>query len=50
MCIRDRRYVARTGARDLFTLAVLVIALGVAVCSAKFFGASMVLGLSLIHI
>ena len=38
------RYVARTGARDLFTLAVLVIALGVAVCSAKFFGASMVLG------
>lgn len=38
------RYVARTGARDLFTLAVLVIALGVAVCSAEFFGASMVLG------
>ena len=38
------RYVARTGARDLFTLAVLVIALGVAVYSAEFFGASMVLG------
>ncbi len=38
------RYVAQTGARDLFTLAVLVIALGVAVCSAEFFGASMVLG------
>lgn len=38
------KYVARTGARDLFTLAVLVIALGVAVCSAEFFGASMVLG------
>lgn len=38
------RYVARTGARDLFTLAVLVIALGVAVCSAELFGASMVLG------
>ncbi len=37
-------YVAKTGARDLFTLAVLVIALGVAVCSAEFFGASMVLG------
>lgn len=38
------RYVARTGARDLFTLAVLVIVLGVAVCSAEVFGASMVLG------
>ncbi len=38
------RHIAQTGARDLFTLAVLVIALGVAVCSAEFFGASMVLG------
>jgi len=31
-------YVARTGARDLFTLAVLVLALGIAVGSAQFFG------------
>lgn len=38
------RYVAKTGSRDLFTLAVLVIALGVAVCSAELFSASMVLG------
>jgi voltage-gated potassium channel Kch len=37
-------YVARTGARDLFTLAVLVLALGIAVDSAQFFGASMALG------
>jgi CPA2 family monovalent cation:H+ antiporter-2 len=37
-------YVARTGSRDLFTLAVLVLALGIAVGSAKFFGASMALG------
>lgn len=37
-------WVARTGTRDLFTLAVLVLALGLAVCSASFFGASMVLG------
>lgn len=37
-------YVARTGARDLFTLAVLVLALGIAVGSAKLFGASMALG------
>ena len=37
-------YVARTGARDLFTLAVLVLALGIAVGSAQFFGASMALG------
>ena len=37
-------YVARTGTRDLFTLAVLVLALGVAVGSATFFGASMALG------
>lgn len=37
-------YVARTGTRDLFTLAVLVMALGVAVAAASFFGASMALG------
>lgn len=37
-------YVARTGSRDLFTLAVLCLALGIAVASAKFFGASMALG------
>jgi CPA2 family monovalent cation:H+ antiporter-2 len=37
-------YVARTGSRDLFTLAVLVLALGIAVGSAKLFGASMALG------
>lgn len=37
-------YVARTGTRDLFTLAVLALALGIAVGSAEFFGASMALG------
>ncbi|MEZ0386972.1 MAG: cation:proton antiporter, partial [Verrucomicrobium sp.] len=37
-------YVARTGSRDLFTLSVLALALGIAVGSAKFFGASMALG------
>ncbi len=37
-------YIARTGTRDLFTLAVLVLALGIAVGSAHFFGASMALG------
>lgn len=37
-------YVARTGSRDLFTLAVLALALGIAVGAAKFFGASMALG------
>lgn len=37
-------YVSRTGSRDLFTLTVLVLALGIAVGSAKFFGASMALG------
>ena len=36
--------VARTGSRELFTLAVLVLALGLAVGAAKFFGASMALG------
>lgn len=37
-------YVARTGTRDLFTLAVLALALGIAVAAARFFGASMALG------
>jgi CPA2 family monovalent cation:H+ antiporter-2 len=37
-------FIARTRSRELFTLAVLVIALGVAVGSAKLFGASMALG------
>jgi CPA2 family monovalent cation:H+ antiporter-2 len=37
-------YVARSRSRDLFTLAVLVLALGIAVISAKLFGASMALG------
>lgn len=37
-------YVAKTGSRELFTLSVLVIALGIAVGSAALFGASMALG------
>lgn len=37
-------YVAETRSRELFTLAVLVLALGIAVGAAKFFGASMALG------
>ena len=37
-------YVARTGTRDLFTLAVIVLALGIAVGSALFFNASMAFG------
>jgi CPA2 family monovalent cation:H+ antiporter-2 len=37
-------YVAATRSRELFTLAVLALALGIAVGSAKFFGASMALG------
>ena len=37
-------YVARTGSRELFTLTVLVLALGIAVGSAELFGASMALG------
>lgn len=37
-------YVARTGTRDLFTLAVLALALGIAVSAAHFFDASMALG------
>jgi CPA2 family monovalent cation:H+ antiporter-2 len=36
--------VVATRSRELFTLAVLVIALGIAVLSAKFFGVSMALG------
>jgi len=36
--------IARTGSRELFTLAVLVIALGIAVGAAKLFGVSMELG------
>lgn len=38
------RQVARTGSRELFTLAVLVVALGIAVGSAQLFGVSMALG------
>ncbi len=38
------RHVAATGSRELFTLTVLVVALGIAVGSAKLFGASMALG------
>jgi CPA2 family monovalent cation:H+ antiporter-2 len=37
-------YAARTRSRELFTLTVLVTALGIAVGSARFFGASMALG------
>jgi CPA2 family monovalent cation:H+ antiporter-2 len=37
-------YVAKTGSRELFTLSVLAIALGIAVGSAVLFGASMALG------
>jgi CPA2 family monovalent cation:H+ antiporter-2 len=37
-------HVAKAGSRELFTLAVLVIALGIAVGSAELFGASMALG------
>lgn len=37
-------YVSKSGSRELFTLTVLVIALGIAVGSAKLFGASMALG------
>jgi monovalent cation:H+ antiporter-2, CPA2 family len=36
--------VARTQSRELFTLAVLALALGIAVASVQFFGASMALG------
>ncbi len=37
-------YVAKTGSRELFTLTVLALALGIAVGSAQVFGASMALG------
>lgn len=37
-------YIAKTRSRELFTLSVLVLALGLAVGSAKLFGASMALG------
>ena len=37
-------YVARTRSRELFTLGVLVLALGIAVGSAQLFGVSMALG------
>jgi CPA2 family monovalent cation:H+ antiporter-2 len=37
-------FIAKTGSRELFTLTVLVVALGIAVGSAKLFGASMALG------
>lgn len=37
-------YVAESGARDLFTLAIMVFALGIAVIAAEFFGASIALG------
>jgi monovalent cation:H+ antiporter-2, CPA2 family len=37
-------YIAKTRSRELFTLAVLMVALGTAVGSAKFFGVSMALG------
>ncbi|HEU5077689.1 MAG TPA: cation:proton antiporter [Opitutaceae bacterium] len=36
--------IAKTGSRELFTLAVLAIALGIAVASARMFGVSMALG------
>ena len=41
---RSSRYVAKTRSRELFTLTVLAIALGIAVGSAQLFGASMALG------
>jgi len=37
-------HIAKTGSRELFTLAVLALALGIAVGSARFFGVSMALG------
>ena len=41
---RTLDHVAATGSRELFTLTVLVIALGIAVTAANVFGASMALG------
>jgi CPA2 family monovalent cation:H+ antiporter-2 len=38
------KYVARTRSRELFTLTVLVLAIGIAVLSANLFGVSMALG------
>lgn len=38
------KHIAATRSRELFTLTVLVVALGIAVGSAKFFGVSMALG------
>lgn len=38
------KYIVKTGSRDLFTLAVIVLALGISVGAAEFFGASMALG------
>ncbi len=38
------RYIAETRSRELFTLTVLVIVLGIALASAKLFGVSMALG------
>lgn len=38
------RHIARTQSRELFTLTILVVALGIAVGSAEFFGVSMALG------
>lgn len=38
------RQVARTGSRELFTLCVLTVALGIAYAAAKFFGVSYALG------
>jgi len=37
-------HVAQTRSRELFTLTVLALALGIAVAAAKLFGASMALG------
>jgi CPA2 family monovalent cation:H+ antiporter-2 len=44
LIVRLLNVVAQTRSRELFTLAVLVLALGIAVGSAKLFGASMALG------
>jgi CPA2 family monovalent cation:H+ antiporter-2 len=41
------RQVARTGSRELFTLCVLAVALGIAFGSAKLFDVSFALGLFL---
>ncbi len=38
------RHVAATRSRELFTLTILVVALGIAVCSSLYFGVSMALG------